>query len=323
MLRLVPGGRWGRWQCAAVLLATLLALFWLAGVFTVARTDNAPSWPAALFFCAIVAYITPIFHYITRRTEAALAELAPDLGFSENELNDCSAQISSKRPAWVFGNLSIGITAWLLQSWILAGALGAVFDGLTSGPTSLAMSLGPLPVWVFMSCAIHALVDNARLFRRLARRMRIDLLDNRALHPFGSMAVSSTLVVIGSVALFPIMWLDAETDPWTTIPGLLGTMGPMVFLFLAPVLPIHRAVRRAKQTELEHIQAEISGLCRTDGGAYGTLAPLLVYRREIAGAPEWPFDLSIVARLGLYLVIVPLTWIGAALIENLVDFFLG
>jgi hypothetical protein len=35
--------------------------------------------------------------------------------------------------------------------------------------------------------------------------------------------------------------------------------------------------------------------------------------------PEWPFDIGLLARLLLYLILPPLTWVGAALIENLVD----
>ena len=46
---------------------------------------------------------------------------------------------------------------------------------------------------------------------------------------------------------------------------------------------------------------------------------LLIYRREIQQAPEWPFDMPALTRLGLYLILPPLTWVAAALIENLVD----
>ena len=33
----------------------------------------------------------------------------------------------------------------------------------------------------------------------------------------------------------------------------------------------------------------------------------------------WPFDTGALTRLSLYLIIPPLTWAGAALIERLVD----
>ena len=49
------------------------------------------------------------------------------------------------------------------------------------------------------------------------------------------------------------------------------------------------------------------------------IVPLLNYQREITGITTWPFDVSALVRLGLYLVIPPLTWVGAALIERIVD----
>ena len=52
------------------------------------------------------------------------------------------------------------------------------------------------------------------------------------------------------------------------------------------------------------------------------LAPLLGYRREVAQVSTWPFDGSNVTRLLFYMIIPPLTWAGAALIENLVDWLL-
>lgn len=324
ILALIPQTRYGRWQSAALILLTLLLVFWLGGAFELPSGDEEPTWPAALFFCAILAYITPVFHFVTCRTEDAFAEISDHLELPRERLAVLYAGIREKPVTWILGNLAIGTSAWLLQSWLLMGSITTMTRTLTGGMTALVMALGPLPVWLFMTCAIQALIDNARLFRALARSVEVKLLDPPSLHPFGRMAVSSTLVVIGAQALFPIMWLDADTDPWTTIPGLLATGVPMVFLFLAPVWPIHRAVRGAKRLELERTRQQIAAVTgASEQPSYRALAPLLTYRREVSAVPEWPFDLSIVARFGLYLVIVPLSWIGAALIEKIVDTFLG
>ena len=53
-----------------------------------------------------------------------------------------------------------------------------------------------------------------------------------------------------------------------------------------------------------------------------TLSPLLAYRREITQLSTWPFTMGSMTTLAFYLIIPPLTWAGAALIENLVDFLL-
>lgn len=321
LLRLVPDVRYGRWWCALGLFGVLVATFWLTGNLSPERAE----WPAALFFCVILAYIVPVFDFITRRTEEALDALAPQLTVSSETLAKIRSGISEKPSTWLVINASMGVLLWLLQSWLLAGSVATMGRTMTQSITMLSLVLGPLPVWLFMTCAIHALVDNARLFRALTRRIRIDPLDTRALTPFGSMAVSSTLAVIGSQAAFPILWLGPQTDPWTTIPGLIATTVPLLYLFLAPILPIHVALRAEKHRELSRVQEEINAKrhasSESGGSASEAMAPLLIYRREVAGSPEWPINLSLLARLGLYLIIVPLTWIGAALIEQIVDFF--
>ena len=46
---------------------------------------------------------------------------------------------------------------------------------------------------------------------------------------------------------------------------------------------------------------------------------LLVYRREIAQVSEWPFNAGVATRLVFYLVIPPLTWVAAGLIDVLIE----
>lgn len=326
MLYLIPNIPHGRWWCALVVFGILLATCWAAGVLDVGISEPRV-WAAALFFSVILAYITPIFHYITRRTEEAFDELAPQLVLTREALSRFRSGISEKSPLWFLVNTTLGISLWSLQSWLLLGSFVEMKRAITLNVMSFTGAVIPLLVWLFITCAMHALVDNARLFRRLAREVNIDLLNTRALTPFGHMAVSSTLVVIGIQATLPIMWLGGTTDPWTTIPGLIVTTFPLAYLLVAPVWPIHTALREVKRAELARVQEEIDSRRQdqpqSSWHTQEAVAPLLTYRREIASVPEWPFDLSIMARFGLYLVIVPLTWIGAALIENLVELFVG
>ncbi len=325
MLYLIPNIPHGRWWCALVVFGILLATAWAAGVLD-SEISEPPHVATALFFCVILAYITPIFHYITRRTEEAFDELGPQLALTREALSRFRSRISEKSPLWFLVNTTLGISLWSLQSWLLLGSFVEMKRALTLNVVSSG-AIFSLLVWVFLTCAIHALVDNARLFRRLAREVNIDLLNTHALTPFAQMAVSSTLVVIGIQATFPIMWLGGTMNPWTTIPGLIVTTFPLAYLFIAPVWPIHTALREVKRAELARVQEEIDSRRQDQPQpswhTLETVAPLLTYRREIASVPEWPFDLSIMARFGLYLVIVPLTWIGAALIENLVELFVG
>ena len=61
------------------------------------------------------------------------------------------------------------------------------------------------------------------------------------------------------------------------------------------------------------------GVDIADGETLNSLQPLLDYRRVIKQVSEWPFDSTVMFRLLFYFIIPPLTWVGAALIERLVD----
>ena len=312
VLRLVPDVASGRWLAALAAFTIMAAA--LASSGELFSSDGGFSGYVELFFCVIVAYIIPVFHYITARTEQDFDAVSQILDLDDEERASLRLGITHKSWRWVLLNLSIAVSLWMLQSWLLAGS---------SGLEQAVQASAPLVVWVTMTCVIHALIDNAVLFRRLVKRVAVDIYDSRVLKPFGSMAVSSILAVVGAQASFSIMWLGDTTDAWTTIPGLIPTTIALAYLFFAPVWPLHEAMRAAKNEELAKLQDRINEAVARDRDDYAQLVPLLALRREVHSTNEWPVDLSLLARLALYLVIVPLTWIGAALIENIVDVFVA
>jgi hypothetical protein len=50
-----------------------------------------------------------------------------------------------------------------------------------------------------------------------------------------------------------------------------------------------------------------------------TLNTLLTQRTHLQKVSSWPLNLDNVGRLLFYMFIPPLTWVGAALIERVVD----
>jgi hypothetical protein len=278
-------------------------------------------WPLAIFFCAVIAYVIPVFHLITEHTVKAFDDLAPYLTLDTATSSHMRSSISHKSKSWLAATLAMATSLWLLQSWLLSGGINDMVDQLTTSPGRFLNAVIPLLVWLTMTTAITCLVANAQIFRQLTFNIDIDLLNTNALTPVGRMAVSSTLMVIGSQASFSIMWLGGSTNPWTTIPGLLTTSVALVYLVVAPVWPLHKALKRAKTQEIELVQSQINSYTQRKVPDYADITSLLTYRREISSIHEWPLDISVIARLVLYLVIVPLTWVGAALIEKAVDLF--
>jgi hypothetical protein len=317
LLRLVPDRRWGRWICGTIIFGVVFGLFATLGVISDESLADRSDIGVALFFASLFAYIIPIHHLIIHRSLAALDQLTPYLE-NDADLADHYRHRIQIKPLWwqglvLLGGLGAGIihNALLLNDETLMQAIAE--------PDSILSLVITLGIWIVMTAAIASLIENAVLFKQLAERVKVDVFNTRALTPFGSVAVSSTLAMIGAQAAFPLLIAGSDSHWITFAPGLVATGLPMIFLFLLPVLPVHRRVTGLKKKMLAEVNADISVLSRETSKRYEALEPLLVYRREVLNAPEWPFDTGAVGRLALYLIIPPLTWVGAALIEIVVD----
>lgn len=323
LLRLILPGSRGRWLTGGAIFLSLLLVFIVFGDLFAgsagARRANDTAPGVVLFFCLILGYIVPIHHLIIERASSAYEQLTKALDVPDGQIAHWRRRITHKSSRWVLLTLGVGAAAGIAHNLLLTAAAETV-DGLASIPSILPL-VTTLLVWLVMTAAIVSLIDTAMLFRELAGRVRINLLNVRALTPFGAIATSSTLAMIGAQAAFPAMMVESDVSYVTFVPGLIATGAPMVFMFLLPILPVHHRVVAAKRAELERVSAEIEVLSPAEGEttAYDRLTPLLTYRREIAAISEWPFDTSVAGRLAIYLIIPPLTWIGAALIEILVD----
>jgi hypothetical protein len=307
-----------------VLLGVGLGLFTLSGVFESRSGARDSSASAALFFCVLLAYIVPVFHLISERTVRALAELRTHRTADPGQIERLQARIHRKPRHWFGIVLGIGAAAAVLHNLLLEGSRSGLAPGARRSNADVAVMLGTTLTWLTMTLVVSALMDNARQLARLARDVRIHLLDPEPLRPFASIAVSSTLALIGAQAAFPILIVADDPSLVAFVPGLLATAVPMVLLATWPIWPLHERLAEARRSLLDALNRQIASEPLPDPHhpeSLARLAPLLSYRREILDVSEWPFDLGTMTRLGLYLIIPPLTWVGAALIERLVDAF--
>lgn len=320
LLKLVLPTRFGRLLTGVLLLALLLPFFYLGVV-----ADSQYSVPA-LFFSLIIAYIIPIFSYITAKSAEALVELRPILQLDEQAFEQAQARLDSSSVPGMLLTIAAGGLFGLTHMSFVRGSGFVVIEDIFSNLERSMSTLGALVVWIMMTTVIVALIQQARLFARLgAQNVKISLLNTRKLLPFARISIYSSLAIIGAVALFPLIGFESGMNQLEILPGAIATVGPLVAIFIVPIWPIHRRLRSMKEQELLRLNSRIEA-CAEEGGGSGTdiqtmerLTPLLQYRREIAHVSTWPFDFGNIARLVLYLVIPPMTWVAAALIENVVD----
>ncbi|MEM6709297.1 MAG: hypothetical protein AAF648_10975 [Pseudomonadota bacterium] len=323
LLALVPAMRRGRWVSAALILFVGTLIYgvgiklWLQEVPERGYYD---AWPVAIFFVCSVAYMVPVFHYISARTVDALEALRPFVADTMRPQLARAVEYRSLR--WTLRTALTATLIWLIQSRMLTESWLGMWQSLTEGLLSFAMSLGPLLVWLTMFSAMSALLGNALFFRRLAAHLAVQIFEPGSYMPVGRMAVTSTLVTLGAFGLLSIMWLDGPVNWWTTLPAMALFAPLLVCFLLIPVLPIHRELVAQRAQAMNEAQAAL-GQALASPDDLAARATALALRREVARLPTWPFDVPAIIRFVSYAVIVPMTWAGAALIEILVNAILS
>lgn len=320
VLKLILPLRYGRVLTGLLLLAVLLPLFYAGAA---AAGEHRPP---ALFFGLIIAYIIPVFSFITARAQEVLEALRPNLDMDDVEYQGFRTRLDSASLRLTLGCLGGGALAGFVHLSFIRGSMSTAIDASLSSFSGALTAGGTLMVWVVMTTVITMLLQQAIVFGRLGGSYaRVTLLNTRKLRPFALVSIISSLAVIGALALFPLINLEGGLDLAESVPGAVSILGPLVIIFVIPVWPLHRRLVRLKQQELAALQERIEVMLEGSNGVnlaargIDEILPLLNYRREISQLSTWPFDVGNLTTLLFYLIIPPLTWVGAALMENLVN----
>ena len=320
LLKLIFPWPYGRLLTCFVLLCVLLPVFYLG------HSDDIDSTTPALFYSLTIAYIIPIFSYITAKSQEALLELRPLLDLEDGAFEKLRAHLDSTSLSVAALQMGAGAVLGVIHMSLIRGSVSDVFTTALASRPGFVSTLGAIAVWIVMTTVISMLIKQAILFARLgAYHVQVTLLDTSRLLPFARVSISASLAIIGALALFPLIGIESGMNLMEVLPGAIATLVPLLAIFVVPVWPIHRRLAVMKERHLASLNERIETRLEAGGGLFpGTevledLVPLLVYRREIAQVSTWPFDGSNVTRMTFYLIIPPLTWAGAALIENLVD----
>lgn len=181
--------------------------------------------------------------------------------------------------------------------------------------------------WLLFSALAHDL-RLARAFSRIGgRQVELDLLDMRPLAPLTRWGLRTVLLWAIWFAIVSLFWVGPEAENLGNALGLIPLGVVTVTALLLPVHGLRRRVRASKREELARMDAEIRRL--RDEGIGGSdpgdarLANWIAYRSLIEGVREWPFDVSTLLRFALYVMLGAGSWLGAALVERILDRVLG
>jgi hypothetical protein len=268
--------RRGRWLTAAGLLAVLLSAFWAAGIFAPGvQQAEAGSAGAAVFFSVIIAYIVPIFAWISERTVAALDDLRRFwLGADNTQFQRWREQVYRKPLAWLACRArhrpdqrhypqpaAVRIGGAPAHRWTGRFVLRGVAVGAGTMLVWLVMTLRSPRCSTTPCCSAGWRAAAASICCRPT--------------PCGPSRGSPCCRRWPSSApprSFPSCSSTTIWSPLAYVPGLLATGIPMLLLAGMPIWPLHRRIADAKAACLHDLNARMAALPPPDVDRPETLA---------------------------------------------------
>ena len=222
-----------------------------------------------------------------------------------------------------------------LRAAMLGAASGLLVDVVGARASDTATIWPGHVVWVWilnpvlfatMGMLMSISAERASLYQALGRRARVQLGDVARLAPFARAGLRIALLWFVGTSLASVLLVDTDS-PMLVVSILVTTTGIAVASLLAPSRGVHERLRDAKRQELDWLRAAITGassaLRRGDERVASQLPALLAWEARVSATSEWPFDAGTVVRFLLFLLVPVGSWLGGALVERVVQHWLG
>ncbi len=311
----------GVWLTSGLLYATLVGLYALAAIAEgrawIVHGPGGPSLAAASREALVLALIGCIVLALQRYSYLKERQDAPSL-----------ARLLPGGTAWA---VRIGSPIRLRLMSLLGAGLSAIAVAIFLPRSSNGSDL-PTGAWfavmsVLLSVLFFRGVELTRLGAQQAAsivpNLRIDLLRIDQLYPWGRAAARTSLIWFTVSAAICLLFVGGEMTIYTVF-LLLGCAAIGVWAFVGDLSQVHRRIREVKAAALEDLRTEIGTMkdrLHQDREAPAKLQSLLAYEARIAAAPEWPFDQTILVRVGASALILTVPWFGQAFAGLVVEHF--
>jgi len=313
--------RWPAFTIGLVTLVVLLGVFTLTGaIYPVADSRYAPNpleiTGAFLLFSFLSAYL--------------LACMVAQVGWTPRVVESLSKQLPVEHHRhlerldrirwWPLG---------LLAGIIFAAEANIPWEIMTFTPgapdfvISLNLVFGQFLTWSIVGMVLAMGIHNALVLHRVGKLVNVDIYQLDRLNAFGQVGLRSLLMIVGALVLTPLQAIDQEFR-WTNYQNaILVGIPAILLLMLIPIWSVHIRIRLAKRNELKRLDEEISSTSRSlDSSPLARLNALLERRRLVTHSRNWPMDFTTFSKVVFYVLIPPLAWAGAAVVELVVDAYL-
>ena len=179
-----------------------------------------------------------------------------------------------------------------------------------------AFVAGACFTWVAVGVILAWRMPTAAALSKLGSRIQVDLYRLDKLRPLSRIAITDVLIVAGAMAFTPLQSLDAEFRLGNYLPAILVGVPAAVLMFVWPIWGLRGRIKSVKEARLRELHALVD---RADPRDVPQLEPIAAHVDRVRAISNWPVDVEVVVRLLGTLIIPPLAWAAAAVVENLVD----
>jgi len=192
------------------------------------------------------------------------------------------------------------------------------------GPQVQSMIVGQLFVWTIVGLVLTYRLHTAWRFYQQGRVVPIDLYDTKKYEPFARNGLDDVFGITMLLVLATLQSLDAQFRLGNYITAWIIAFPAAASLLVLPMLSLHRRMLAHKRDFLQEMHRQVSEASRVvEPDSLAQIELLMQHRDRIQHTSAWPIDFSIASRLIFYLVIPPLAWFGAAVVELGLDRVLG
>jgi len=303
----------------ATCLLLLTVIFWTSGALWPTELPEYASSGRQITGMVLMLILLPSYFLVAifvaqRRSFDLVEQLEPLLPDPRHALDAREAIRDGLKRTWLAGSV-FGLGMGLVN----AQPIYALTESTTPS-IDISISLGQLFLWLIVGLVLGQHAVTARSFSRLGEVVEFDLFQLERLRPLARSGMVDVLVITGALALTPLQALDAEFRWYNYSFGLMISIPAAVVLLVWPMRSVHRRIRREKQRQLSRISALIRD-ARGSATQEGILQfeTLLAHRERLRDQRTWPFSTALMSRLFIYLIIPPLAWAGAAVVETMVN----
>jgi len=309
--------RTGRWLVPGLFAVVSIAIY--SGVYVLSEQSvisdligDRKTAGIFLLFSLLPAYLLFMIGFLWHRTNEVIEELK---SISDSRHYNLVRDRLARLPGFAVLVVVLGVGFGGSQNYytvevFLAGESVAGLD--------VAMFLGNCLLWAVVGFMLSWRFSVSRSMSRLGESLDLDIYRLDKLRPLARLATTEVLVVVGSMAFMPLQSFDANLDAANYIPGASVGIPAAVALFLLPLWGAHKNIVSRKVQRLDQLILVQDATSRRD---LAELEVVTAHIERVRNIPNWPIDVQLITRLFVYLVIAPLAWVGAALVERLIDQF--